>query len=793
MKHGIRAFLAGIALCTGLFTAAPMASALTADEIIMMSKQGLSEDMLITIIRNATDLPARTPENRAQFEAAGLNARIIEAIFGTEGDTGTPSPNGKISDPVDASILNVYKSTEANSQNTQTTEGEHNTGKDANPTNGLILQKPTKDNSPTSLTDIEPAKAPKTSSSSRRPPDVEMDLPFDPAEPQQPKAPKTSPASASPQDAEIVLPYPSAEPQQPKAPKTSSSSTRPPDVEMELPFAPAEPQQPKASAVSFPNTIGDNTVLAPIESSNVPLVFRKYFEEAFETYTVQAEVARRYATLQSETASERAYDAELPRVLSYRNAIPDNPVGSLESCLSLADQMKPSMDTPLGAALNQCIGLSLEALGAPAMAAAYLDRALQSKAKLNGFPKTLEAFFRTAHASDYTSSAPLRIKEHAEEVDDSTRQAFLYFVGYSLVYGPQPDIRLAKQILANVTGTSIYHARAKILLATLAVRAPEYKFKTGAEYLNAALRTLEPLETGEAFELRNTAWLALARIAFENHAYEMADTFYRKVDVNSHHLRDAMLEDAWGQVFAQRFPEALALTHALKSPNFKLSWLPDLPLLEASAYLGLCRYDLAEHSLETLKQTVLSQAAALKSYMARVPQKDYYNQILKHAGAPDSSLLPDLAYRRVLSDSGFRALHRSLRALTDERQALSRHVGPGFLSWPKLQAVYDEMILERQQQMAIVLSGIFDSALTEIHALDISASQIAIEIRLARRQREAECLKIVAAGGQCNQTQAQSADATFTKRANDAYWTFDGEFWRDELWSFKSGLPSACE
>ena len=43
MKHGIRAFLAGIALCTGLFAAAPMASALTADEIIMMSKQGLSD------------------------------------------------------------------------------------------------------------------------------------------------------------------------------------------------------------------------------------------------------------------------------------------------------------------------------------------------------------------------------------------------------------------------------------------------------------------------------------------------------------------------------------------------------------------------------------------------------------------------------------------------------------------------------------------------------------------------------------------------------------------------------
>ena len=179
--------------------------------------------------------------------------------------------------------------------------------------------------------------------------------------------------------------------------------------------------------------------------------------------------------------------------------------------------------------------------------------------------------------------------------------------------------------------------------------------------------------------------------------------------------------------------------------------------------------------------------------MARVPQKDYYNQILRHADATDASMMPDLAYRRVLSDSVFRALHRSLRLLSDERQALSQHVGPGFLSWPKLQAVYDEMILQRQQYMSVVLSGIFDSALTELHALDISASQIAIEIRLARRQREAECLKIVAAGGQCKQAQTQQDGATFTKRANEAYWTFDGEFWRDELWSMMSGITSVCE
>lgn len=740
MKHSFRTLLAGIAFCAGIASAAPSASALTADEIIMMSKQGLPEEMLITIIKNATDLPPRDQATRAQLENAGINARVISAIFDTP--AASPLPDVPVTD-----------------EKKRIPSGPRDPLADT----GLFDDRPaqtdkTTTDKPSDATSIAPIKPRETPApSSGRPtdkmPDFFSDQTPENHTPETPNAPQ---------------------PAQPHGTQAAADAPAPPG------FAPLQ-------------AIGDSTILAPVESSNVPLVFRKYFEEAYETYNVEAEVARRYAMLQSDTASERAYDAEVPRVIGYRNAIPENPVGSLESCLSLADKMKPSMDTPLGAALNQCIGLALEKLDAPAMAAAYLDRALQSKAKLSEFSATLETFLRTAHISDYTSTDPLRIKDHAGEVSDSVRQAFLYFIGYSLVYGPQPDTTLAKQILANVTGTSIYRARARILLATLAVRAPEFKFKTAAEYLNEALRTLETLESDEAYELRNTAWLALARIAFENHAYDMADTFYRNVDVNSHHLRNAMLENAWGMVFAQKFPQALALSHALRAPNFSLAWLPDLQLLEASAFLGLCRYDQAEHALDALKHDVLSQGNALRTYMARVPQKDYYNQVLKHADAPESSLMPDLAYRRVLSDSVFRALHRSLRFLSDERQALSRHVGPGFLSWPKLQAVYDEMILQRQQYMSVVLSNIFDSALSEIHALDISASQIAIEIRLARRQREAECLKIVAAGGQCKQAQSHQDGATFSKRANDAYWTFDGEFWRDELWSMQSGITSVCE
>ena len=661
----IRSIFAACFLAVSMAFAPADAHALSLQDIIVMMQQGVSDDVIITVINGANDLPAMTKEDYQALNQAGVSMKVAAAVakrrkvLETSGDAmaapATPAP---------------------------------------------VVPEP-----------VVPA----------------------------PVVPE--PVAPAPVVPEPVVPAPVV---------PASSNTG---------LVPILPE-------------GENVILAPIESSNVPLVFRKFFEEAYEVYSVESEV---------------------PKVIGYRRQIDTQPISALESCLTLAEQSQAPLDTPLGAALNQCIGLALQKLNAPAMAAAYLDQALQSKAQLQDFTPTLEAFLVTAHASDYTSTAPLKIKEHAELVTDSGRHAYLYFIGYSLVYGPQPDPVLAKKLLSNVPKGTIYYPRARILLATLAVRAPEYKFKTAAEYLNEAIEALSGFEDDNtAFELKNTAWLALARIAFENHAYDVADTFYRRVDIRSHHLRDALLEDAWGQLFAQNHANALALTHALRAPIFKKAWLPDLLLLEAGAYLGLCRYEMADHALEALRNTVLADASSLKEYLAQTPSRDYYNQVIRHAENPEKSALPASIYYRVINDNTFRAVHRSIRLLSQERAALSQHAGPAFTSLPQLQAVYDNAIAQRQQFMATLLAGIYDKAASELHALDISASQIAIEIRLAQRQREAACLKIVASGGQCETPHSVSDQVTFQKRDTDAFWTFDGEFWRDEIRAYVSGVSSLC-
>ncbi len=674
MNKFFKIVLASTALVFGMMAGTPSADALTLNEIVTMAGQGLSDDVLITIISSADSIPTLSEKDYHTLKSAGISDRVIQAI----------ETKNKPEPPVNLP------------------------GSDTN-----------------APADTVPESANGSSDDTTQPPSE-------------------------------------------GTPETSTEQT------------------------TSQQAVGDNTILAPLESSNIPQVFRKFFVDAYETYSVQAEIARRTAKIQNQTEQERADNSELPKVLDYIDMIGEHSVSALESCLAMMDSVKPAVDTPLHAYLHECIGLALNDLKAPSMGAIYLDIALQSKAKLVDYSNIFQTFMDAAHAADYMSSAPLLIKPHYEEVDEAARPAFLYFMGYSLVFGQSPDVKLARQLLNYIPESSEYYAKARILLAALDVRAPDFKFKQAASNLTNAIKALENNKSSDAFEQSNLAWLSLARIAYENRAFDMADEFYRQVDVNSHHLRDALLENAWGQLFAGNYGHVLSITHALRAPIFRHAWLPDLLIIESSAYLGLCRYEMAAKTIETFRSTTLADADALMSYIAETPSRDFYNQVIQYATSPSDSRLPDSAYRRVINDPEFRHLHRTIRHLSDERRELSKASGPSFTSWPMLQDVYDKSIGIHQQRMSTTIAGIYEKTLTELHTLDISASQIAIEIKLAERKREAECLKIVAAGGKCESPNVAETSATIQKRETDAYWNFDGEFWRDEIHSYVSGVTSMC-
>ncbi len=540
--------------------------------------------------------------------------------------------------------------------------------------------------------------------------------------------------------------------------------------------------------------IVQGTVLSPIETSNAVAVFDSFFKALETAYLAESEIMRRYAEMRSETDALEDAMSSLPAVARYRKEIREGaPIRALDSCLSMLNEISPNPDTAIGAALRQCIGEALGAIGAFGMAAAYLDAALQSSATVEDYADTFRTFLDYARRTDYSSTAPLRIAAHENDIEKASDLAdtYRYFVAYSLVYGPNPNIDAACRTLEAISPGTIEYARSRLLMAAIDVRPPAFRFKTAAEHIGLALSALEPLSGDTVYQLKNTAWLTLARIAAENHAYDAAAVFYGNVGIRSHRLSAAILEQAWTEIFAKRYDRALALTHALRAPIFAKAWLPDMLLIEANAYLGLCRYDDAQRAVDALRSTYIADGETLSRLMAETPARDCYGQILRHAQSPESSALPARIYARVLSDLPFKRVHQSLRTLNREREILSRYASQNFAFRADLEKTYDDAIAYRQTAMSQILRNVYNSALEEIHALDVSAAQVAIEIKLSQRKREAACLKIAAAGGACAQPQRMAA-AKPEKAPDEAYWSFDREFWRDELRSYAVSVPSLC-
>lgn len=735
------------------------AQALTVQDIIVMHAQGVPESVLVSVIQNAQDLDKLEKSDYDKLKEQGVSPKVMAEIS------------------MRIKALDKDKSSQSDDQDKDIASTTSDTAKASD----ISTASDTAKASDTVADEKDSSNEAKAEQNAQTKTVTEQDSQID-TEPEQNSQAITG--TSVEQNAQIET----VTEQNSQAMTGTSSEEDSLTAIGQSSLIPAED-----TVVEAPHIV-QGTVLSPIETSNAVIVLDKFFEELDNTYRIESEMARRYAALREETGALEDAMSELPTVAQYRREIGEGePIRALDSCMSMLSDIAPGANTALGAALRQCIGEALGALGAYGMGAAYLDAALQSDATIADYAATFRTFVDYAHRSDYSSTAPLRIAAHEDEIpeDEAIRDEYRYFVAYSLVYGPNPNVDMAYRTLEQIAPHSLAYARAQLLMATLDVRAPGFRFKTAVERIGNALSTLDNLKGDTAYQLKNTAWLALARIAAENHAYDSAVEFYRNVDVNSHRLRNALIEQAWTEVFARRYSHALSLTHALRAPIFAQTWNPDMLLIEANAYFGLCRYGDAERAIDALRSTYIADADTLSHIVAETSMRDYYGQILRHAKSPQTSPIPARIYARVLSDLNFKRVHQSLQTLNRERENLRQYVSQNFTSWPDLEKTYDAAIAYRQTAISQVLQSIYTSAIDEIHALDVSASQVAIEIKLSQRKREAACLKIVAAGGQCVESQSIATTET-TKAHDEVFWTFDREFWRDELRSYVAAIPSMC-
>lgn len=115
------------------------------------------------------------------------------------------------------------------------------------------------------------------------------------------------------------------------------------------------------------------------------------------------------------------------------------------------------------------------------------------------------------------------------------------------------DFERARQYFADLPIGDRYYTRARYFLGVIAIREGD---------LDASLPFFEAAASGSAdtVELRETqdlAYLALARVAYEQSRFDEAATYYQQVSGDSDSLADVLREQVWSYIKQDRYDDAL--------------------------------------------------------------------------------------------------------------------------------------------------------------------------------------------------------------------------------------------
>ncbi|WP_257453060.1 tetratricopeptide repeat protein [Archangium lipolyticum] len=264
-------------------------------------------------------------------------------------------------------------------------------------------------------------------------------------------------------------------------------------------------------------------------------------------------------------------------------------------------------------------------------------------------------------------------------------------------------------------------------------------------------------------ESRNEAALAVARLRYERKDYKGALEAYELVKLPELDPGRATLylEEAWTRYKLGEPRAAMGILTTLDAPSFRDEFLPDKYLLRALIYRDLCHYLPAKRAAKELTRRF---ADSLESIRER------------------EDLTQDPRMRRAASAHGnTKRAARFLEVLELEGERLGRYAGSfGERLYTHLTKTYDLAHAEAQR---IYQTRLEEAVRQEADTLLRATEQVRLmeyEVGLKLYERVKKGAKVAAAPEEELLSPSQVG------------FTFDGEYWNDELRSYRVRLDSRC-
>lgn len=379
------------------------------------------------------------------------------------------------------------------------------------------------------------------------------------------------------------------------------------------------------------------------------------------------------------------------------------------------------------------------------------------------------------------------------DVPEQYRDRYAYLVGRYFYNTLEIDRALA--MLNMVTSKSEYYANARYLSGITHVA--NYDAKPAVDAFRDVLRYLSQRNdvngklTGSERRLLDLTNLGMARVFYSTGSFDTSLRYYSRLKRTSPMWLQALFESSWASFQVDEYNQALGNLHTVNAPFFSDAYFPEGPVLSAVIYFYNCKYSRVRNVLEDYEYTY----DGLKNEITTVMQKNedplqMYEWAKKlRAGKGDYDKKLGSIMAAAVDDEQVRQRFELVNTIAEESKKMEKLPE----SW-KSSKLGDELIQESSVANSFAVTGAgeltqqrLERVVRELEDLVMQQKRILFEVARAERGEIEADIR----AGMMLDAQTKS-NPKMNLSDEQLYWTFDGEYWRDELGFYVFSINSEC-
>jgi hypothetical protein len=351
----------------------------------------------------------------------------------------------------------------------------------------------------------------------------------------------------------------------------------------------------------------------------------------------------------------------------------------------------------------------------------------------------------------------------------------------------QHELDAARALAASVPAGDALEADAREVAGLAALAAGDAQ---GAAKEFMAIAQIKPRRGDRAAEeRRDKAYLQLARLAYQGGNDAAAAQLYERVGRGAPEWLEALFEASWARFRQGEDEKALGNLLTLHAPFFQNRFFPESFVLKALVMYENCRYADARASLAGFQNTYQAIHDGLAEALAKIPTPQAASDLILLGPVALQTSVPAAAREevaRVEQDADVRGVAEAAVALAREIDSIDGRPEP-FRKSALVARVAPLARAARVQLLDVAgrrLIARLDAERAELR--ELLAQSLRLSYEIAGREKEL----------------AASPDDALTARAHpnppqvdddEELWPFQGEYWRDELGSYRYQLGQRCK